>query len=271
MATQGRRPARRPHKPTPKRTTPQKGAGAEGAGAKGAAAKGAAAKRSPKNGPSDASTRAASEKAGTPIAAEEPRTFRLGAVAGATPGTWIDRWKQRMPQVPFELVRIEISDQRAAIDELDAVLVRLPLGIPTGRPDDDLHIIALYDEVPMVVASVESHLLAADELTLADLTGEVVLALSDDPLAGFVVPDAVSPRFGALSVADAIATVATGTGALVVPMSLARLHHRKDVDWRPLVDGPTSTVALAWRREHTTPDVETFVGIVRGRTAHSSR
>ena len=37
------------------------------------------------------------------------------------------------------------------------------------------------------------------------------------------------------------------------------------------VPGPTSTVALAWRREHTTPDVETFVGIVRGRTANSSR
>ncbi len=176
-----------------------------------------------------------------------------------------------MPHVPFELVRIEIGDQRAALDDVDAALVRLPLTVPAAARDDDLHIIPLYDEVPVVVASIESHLLAADELTLADLAGEVVLRLSDDPLAGFAVPGAVSPRFGALPVADAVATVAAGTGAVVMPMSLARLHHRKDADWRPLVDGPTSTVALAWRREHTTPDVETFVGIVRGRTAHSSR
>jgi DNA-binding transcriptional LysR family regulator len=72
-------------------------------------------------------------------------------------------------------------------------------------------------------------------------------------------------------VADAIATAATGTGIVIVPMSLARLHHRKDADHRPLVDGPVSTVALAWRRENTTPDVETFIGIVRGRTSNSSR
>ena len=53
-------------------------------------------------------------------------------------------------------------------------------------------------------------------------------------------------------------------------------------DWQPrievdpethrvLADGPVSTVALAWPRDRTTPDVETFVGIVRGRTANSSR
>jgi hypothetical protein len=30
-------------------------------------------------------------------------------------------------------------------------------------------------------------------------------------------------------------------------------------------------VALAWLRDRTTPDVEAFVGVVRGRTARSSR
>jgi hypothetical protein len=54
-------------------------------------------------------------------------------------------------------------------------------------------------------------------------------------------------------------------------MSLARMHHRKDVDHRRLVDGPTSGVALVWLRDRTTPDVDAFVGIVRGRTANSSR
>ncbi|WP_217181133.1 LysR substrate-binding domain-containing protein [Streptomyces sp. AC495_CC817] len=196
---------------------------------------------------------------------EEPRTFRLGAVEGATPGKWIDAWKQRMPHVPIELVPLTLSEQRTAIEQVDAALVRLPLA------DDALHVITLYDELPVVVVPIDSHLLAADELTADDLAGEVVLAVADDPLPSLSIPDAATARVAALPAADAIATAATGVGIVVVPMSIARLHHRKDVDHRLLADGPTSTVALAWMRDRTTPDVETFVGIVRGRTANSSR
>lgn len=204
---------------------------------------------------------------------DEPRTFRLGAVPGATPGKWIDAWKQRMPHVPLELVPITVSTQRDALANLDAALVRLPLTDAQGHAptDDAVHVIPLYDEVPVVVASIESHLMAADELTLADLAGEVVMTPSDDALVPFEAPGSTPPAFSSLPTAEAIATAATGIGVVVVPMSLARLHHRKDADHRVLTDGPTSTVALAWPRERTTPDVETFVGIVRGRTANSSR
>lgn len=196
---------------------------------------------------------------------DEPRTFRLGVVPGATPGKWIDAWKQRMPHVPVELVPMEVADQREALDDLDAALVRLPLN------DESLHVITLYDEVPVVVASIESHLLAADELTIADLAGEIVMVPADGPLGPIDIPGALAPSFAPLAVAEAIATAATGTGIVIVPMSLARMHHRKDAGHRPLVDGPTSTVALAWRRDRTTLDVETFIGIVRGRTSNSSR
>jgi hypothetical protein len=54
-------------------------------------------------------------------------------------------------------------------------------------------------------------------------------------------------------------------------MSLARLHHRRDVEYRPLRGGPLSAVALAWPRDRDSDDIQTFVGIVRGRTANSSR
>lgn len=242
MATQGRRPQRRPQKTT---KPPQQ-------------------KRRPGQ-PKQAKKVVFDAPASVP---EEPRAFHLGVVPGATPGKWIDAWKQRMPHVPLEVVPVEVADQDAAIDGLDAALVRLPLGADTV---DTLHVIPLYDEVPVVVASIESHLLAAEELRLEDLAGEVLIALTDDTLPAIDAPGALAPRFAPLSTAEAIVTAATGTGAVVVPMSLARLHHRKDADYRPLVDGPTSTVALAWVRERTTPDVETFVGIVRGRTAQSSR
>lgn len=171
-----------------------------------------------------------------------------------------------MPHVEIELTPISFAEQRSAVDELDAAIVRLPI-----ERADDLHVIRLYDEVPVVVASAESHLMAADELTAADLEGEVLITPRDDVLGPFDLPT-VAPNFPPLATTeDAVATVASGVGILVVPMSLARLHHRKDADHRPLVDGPASSVALAWRREHTTADVETFVGIVRGRTANSSR
>ncbi len=201
-----------------------------------------------------------------PARALQPRVFRLGAVPGATPGKWIDTWNRRMPHVTLELVPIDAATQRAAIDELDAALIRLPLN------DESLHLIPLYDEMPVVVASKESHLLAADELELADLAGEVLITPLDDVLGPLYIPSIQTPRFAPLATTgEAIATAASGAGIVIVPMSLARMHQRKDADYRPLRDGPTSTVAIAWPREHTTEDVETFVGIVRGRTSNSSR
>ncbi|WP_026095599.1 LysR substrate-binding domain-containing protein [Microbacterium sp. B19] len=202
-----------------------------------------------------------------PAPPEEPRTFTLGAVAGATPGKWIGVWRDRMPHVSLELREIAASTQRTALDDVDAALVRLPID---GA--DDLHVIPLYDELPVVVMSTESPLTAADEeITAADLAGEVVIVPADDVL-GARIPDAVPPAFAPpADTAEAIATVAAGVGVVIVPMSLARAHQRRDVEYRVLAAGPVSTVALAWRRDATTEDVETFVGIVRGRTARSSR
>ncbi|MBN9210368.1 MAG: transcriptional regulator [Microbacterium sp. 71-36] len=203
----------------------------------------------------------------SPPAADLARTFTLGAVPGATPGKWIGVWRDRMPHVTLDLREIAVSTQRSALDAVDAALVRLPID---GA--DDLHVIPLYDELPVVVMSTESALTAADEeITAADLAGEVVIVPADDVL-GARIADAVAPTFAPpADTAEAIATVAAGVGVVIVPMSLARANQRRDVEYRVLADGPVSTVALAWRRDATTEDVETFVGIVRGRTARSSR
>lgn len=196
-----------------------------------------------------------------------PATFTLGAIAGATPGRWIDTWNERMPRTALELVPLAVADQRRALvdGEVDAALVRLPIDA------DGLHVIPLYDEVPVVVVAKDSHLTAADALEAADLEGETLIVPADDVL-GIDLPGTLAPRFAPpADTADAIATVAAGVGIVVVPMSLARLHHRKDAEHRPLRDGPASTVALAWVADRTTPAVDAFVGIVRGRTANSSR
>ncbi|MDQ4215667.1 LysR substrate-binding domain-containing protein [Microbacterium sp. ASV81] len=202
-----------------------------------------------------------------PAVAEEPRTLRVGAVPGATPGRWIDAWKDRMPHVALELVPLAFADQRTALTDgsVDLALVRGPFDA------EGMHAIPLYEELAVVIASAESHLLAADELAPADLEGETLLTSAEDALGELDLP--VSPaRIPPLgTVADAIATAAAGVGIVVAPMSLARLHHRKDVEYRILRGAPLSPVLLAWPADATTPDVEAFVGIVRGRTANSSR
>ena len=73
------------------------------------------------------------------------------------------------------------------------------------------------------------------------------------------------------STADAVEIVASGVGIVIVPMSLARLHHRKDVEYRVLSGAAPSPVGFAWPREDASPLVDTFIGILRGRTAQSSR
>jgi DNA-binding transcriptional LysR family regulator len=68
-----------------------------------------------------------------------------------------------------------------------------------------------------------------------------------------------------------MATAASGAGVVIMPMSVARAHHRKDAVQRPVTDLPPTKVGLAWLIDNEDPLVQTFIGIVRGRTARSSR
>ncbi|WP_260405834.1 LysR family substrate-binding domain-containing protein [Microbacterium sp. G2-8] len=218
----------------------------------------------------DTAKRAPQKKreAAAPRATPEPMPpFRLGAVPGATPSKWIRHWRQQRPQQKLDLVAIDAADASAALREgrIDACICRRPID------GDDLHVVELYTETPVVVMEAESSLTAADELRPADLQGEVLLTPRDDVLGPLDLPTA-SPAFEPLeTTADAIATVATGIGIVVVPMSLARLHHRKDVTFRPLAGAPGSAVVLAWRRDRDADDTQAFIAITRGRTARSSR
>lgn len=183
------------------------------------------------------------------------------------PGKWAAAWREQLPYVSLHLDQLAVAEQRAALDEgrVDAVLARLPI------EPDGLHVIPLYEELPVVVVPADSHLTAADDLERADLAGEVLIVPADDVLA-VDVRGTESPAFTApASTEAAIATVAAGVGIVIVPMSLARLHARKDVESRPLRDGPRSTVALAWSQDADGDDVQALAGIVRGRTARSSR
>jgi hypothetical protein len=57
----------------------------------------------------------------------------------------------------------------------------------------------------------------------------------------------------------------------IVPMSVARLHHRKDLTHRPVTDAPPTQIGLAWLVDNEDDRFERFIGVVRGRRATSSR
>jgi len=216
--------------------------------------------------------------------------LRLGYVPGATPGKWARIWQQRYPDCPLALIPVDpdgVADQLAA-DLIDLAIARDLTGSKAWGPETH-HAIPLYTEQPVVVFP-KDHLLAAtdadENITAADLADEVVFLADDDVLYpapneppgrqltaidadGRPDPSGAAPRPSTAS--QAVAWVASGAGLTVLPMSLARLHHRKDVTYRPLADGPQSPVALVWRRDRQSPMVDDFIGVVRGRTANSSR
>lgn len=205
--------------------------------------------------------------------ANEPlSTLTLGYIAGATPGRWADTWSARNPDRQLILRPLTAAEQRSALErDVDLALVRLPLD---GADDVDsgLHVIPLYEEVAFVVVGAESELSLLESAQFNDLAGQVLIVPEDDVLGELGIEGLVAPTFDPIATTEeAIATVAAGVGIVVVPQSLARLHRRKDVVSMPLVGGPTSAVALAWKAERESDDLTSFVGVVRGRKASSSR
>ncbi|MFJ6619368.1 LysR family substrate-binding domain-containing protein [Kitasatospora sp. NPDC091335] len=195
-------------------------------------------------------------------------SFRLVYVPGVIPGKWVRVWSERLPDVPLELLAVESGDGERTLREggADAGLVRLPVD------KDVLSAIPLYTETTVVVFPKDHWLAAAEEVAPADLAEEVVFHPLDDTLG--LTADTLPGRPALArpdSTADAIELVAANVGVLLVPQSLARLHHRKDLTYRPVAEAPQSQVALSWPQERTTDLVEEFIGIVRGRTVNSSR
>jgi DNA-binding transcriptional LysR family regulator len=172
--------------------------------------------------------------------------FVVAFVPGVTPGKWERIWRERMPRSPLE-VRPLLAD--AALGALHDRTAHMAL-LRDVTADDELHVIPLYRERPVVVAPKDHPVAAFDELALADLAGETLLEGQD---------------------AGTLELVAANVGLAIMSMSVARAHSRRDLVTRPLVDAPDSGIGLAWLRTSDDPRVEAFVGIVRGRTPNSSR
>lgn len=175
--------------------------------------------------------------------------FRLGGVPGVTPAKWLRVWRERVPDVPAVLVQVDEADPVGALRDgrADAVLARLPIA------DDDLHVVRLYDELPVAVAAKGHPIVAFETVTAADLAGETTI------------------EQGEMTLAQLLETVATGAGIAIVPMSVARALGGPDIRSRVVTDLPSTTIALVWLQAEDSPLHQELIGIARGRKPGSSR
>jgi DNA-binding transcriptional LysR family regulator len=176
-----------------------------------------------------------------------PTTLTVGYVPGVTVTKWARVWAERFRSVRLDLVAVEELDAEPALRDqrVEMCFVRLPVD------SDGLNVIPLYREVPVVIVPKDHPASLFEEVTLADLADEELL-------------DYVDP-------ADAVDLVAGGAGIVIVPQSVARSYSRRDLVYRPVSDAPDTQIALAWPVELTSDLTEEFVGVVRGRSANSSR
>lgn len=187
------------------------------------------------------------------------QTLRIAYATGVTPGKWMDRFKERYPKVELQAWRHddgEILDLLAE-DRADAVFVRYRGESPK---DQTRHVIPLYEELEVVCAAKDHEAEYYDE----SIPAEVVAGFAQLDLADY--PEEV----GGIGVAMEV--VASGAQVLRVPQSIARLFARKDVISRFVEGGTPTQVGIAWPAAmEDTALLEEFIGIVRGRSANSSR
>lgn len=155
---------------------------------------------------------------------------------------------------------------------------------PASTDGEKYHSIRLYEELPVVILPMDHVLTVLDEVPVEELAEEFLLQpASDIPAyeevsrawresAGRIVPEGLTDK-------ETIELVAAGVGLYIVPMSIARFYHRKDLTYRPVAGLDLYPVHLVWprapkgepRSEELEALLQDFIGIVRGRTATSER
>ena len=208
-------------------------------------------------------------------------------VPGVMPGKWFDRWDRRHGRTT-PLTRLPLEEGQTGLGALADGVAHLALLRPDAEPAAldrrAYHAVELYRERQVVILPVDHVLTLLDEIPVAELAEERML---QEPQSAPEWAEASAEHRAAhpprplppmRDTGDAVELVAAGLGLLIAPMSLARVHHRKDLTHRPLADAAERPVCLVWPRlgpgERPEPDeavIQEFAGITRGRREDSSR
>lgn len=227
---------------------------------------------------------AASAVAGSEETSVAP-PMRLGFARGIAPSKWERRWLEAVGR-PLELHPIEVAFGRSpaagrrgsgARSEVDVMLERAHPGErPDGSSGDakSRHAIRLYTEAIALVVPIDHELAESGGVEISDLA---LVRLLDHPDHAPDWPAAApwdDPSWRPADAYAALDLVATGAGGILLPRPLARhLARKREHAVIPLLGEPLpgTTVWASWAVDRDAPDVQQLAGILRGRTARSSR
>lgn len=213
-------------------------------------------------------------------------TLFLSTIPGATPSKWIHRYGARGSNV--QLVNQDEQSQTLFLQPHDPPRYLPQLGYVRWRADqswqelmqahglvpDELHLVRLYDEEPVIMVS-KDHLLAAwteedGDVSTAELEDETFWDPEDYACEPVTDPLDAPEQVGA-GERMAIQLTATGSGYTLLPASVARMFGQKDLVVLPTDIHPGWEVGLAWRKAADSDLVQDFIGVTKGRRPRSSR
>lgn len=205
----------------------------------------------------------------------EHLALRLGFARGVAPSKWARRWAQAGGS-RLELVPLPVDGRRIA--GLDVVLERVaPGATPAGVGGESAsrHAVRLYAESIALVVAADHELAEEPE---ADAAALQLVKLLGHPDHAPQWPDPEpwqDPAWAPRDAAAALELVATGLGAILLPLPLARhLAAKRAHAVLPLrTDPPLPGTAIwaSWEIARDAADVQQLIGVMRGRTARSGR
>lgn len=211
----------------------------------------------------------------------EHRPLRLGFARGTAPSKWAKRWLQATHE-PLELVPIAVTfgrDHPPLEDSpVDVMLERTRPGeLPAGTtaPEPTRYAVRLYTEAVGLVVAADHELAGEASIDIADLRLVTLLDHADHLSQWPQVQPWDEPSWKPQSATAALAVVATGAGAILLPLPLARqLSSRRDHAVLPVTGDSAlegGAIWASWDLARDAADVQHLAGIMRGRTARSSR
>lgn len=216
-------------------------------------------------------------------------TIRLGFTRGVAPSKWAERWRRASPEIELELVPLTTPygrkgrSGRDLTETCDVIIERTAPGETPEVGDDPRthHTMRLYEEAVALVVAKDSELAEQDEIHQDDLALVKILGYPQHSPEWPPAEPWDDPAWMPADTLAALELVATGLGAILAPLPLARhlSDKRKHAVLRvvaPAAENPRSplpgtTVWATWSVDRDGADVQQLAGVLRGRTARSSR
>lgn len=210
-----------------------------------------------------------------PTEAEPRNTVTLGFVRGIAPSRWQTRWNEVRSRRRLDLVPLEqVGD--VTNGETDMTLVRCQPGeFPAGSRTEPRtrHAVQLYEEAVALVVDTDHELAGEASIDVSDLDLVHLLDYEGHSAVWPTPQPWDDPSWRPTDPRAALELVATGIGTVLMPLPLARHMIAKKqhsiIEVTGEIDG--TRVFATWNISRDDDEMQELMGVLRGRTARSSR